>query len=186
MAVPTPNRCRKVITMTLRHTVAPALLFTFVSLAVAGNSPDPVHELEAPISSINVEEGTFVAGGVTIVVTPQTEIELPNDRPAQLGDLKVGSTVEIQGVVKEGQWEAREVEVQRKPLPIIGKKNDHGVEGIVDSVDAANRSFTVGGVVVKIGEKTILKDDDAGKITIGQLAVGDEVEVEGTFKNNQL
>ena len=133
-----------------------------------------------------MDENSLVVGGVTIFVTPESEIELANGRHAKLEDLKIGSMVDVEGTVADGKWQAREIEVMRKPLPIIGRKYDHGVEGVIDSIDMEKQTFTVGGVAVSVSGTTKLKDDDHGRITFADLALGDEVEVDGMFEADIL
>ncbi len=165
-------------------TVIPAAMaLLLMSTGAAGDSR--VHELEAPITSIDTAKNTLVAGGITITVTPKTEIELANGKHASLADLKVGSVVDIDGLAQKDGWEAREIEVKSKPLPIIGRHDNHKVVGAIDSIDPETRTFTVGGVAVKIAGKTKLVEDDKGPITFDKLVVGQWVEVDGKFVNER-
>ena len=121
----------------------------------------------------------------TIKITPTTEIERANGKSATLADLKVGSMVDIDGLVQKDGWEALEIEVKGKPLPIIGRPNAHEVVGAIDSLDPETMTFTVGGVAVKVASKTKLMQDDSGPVNFDALAVGQWVEVRGKFINEK-
>lgn len=90
-------------------------------------------------------------------------------------DLVLDARVEVEGAIDAGVLRASKVKFEMRA--------DLRVSATVDSVDAANRSFTVLGILVQTSSSTRVEDKTDAQLrpfTVADLRVGDFVEVRGT------
>lgn len=153
--------------------------------ATSSASLDPCdHELDGPVQSIDTANRTVRIAGVDVQIPENAEIELENGRRGGFEDITVGRVIEVEGQPTETGWTACEVDIQRKPTPVVGKKARHAVKSTIDEIDAEARTLTVGGVLVQVHNSTKLEDDDDRRILFEDFRVGQVVEAEGSFQED--
>lgn len=130
-------------------------------------------EFAGPVSdNYDSASRTLSINGLTVNVTPDTEFE--DGLAAQ--DLLEGLLIQVEGAFQnDGSVNADEIQL---------REANAEVEGVITGdVDAAARTFQVGGVQVQMTSLTvIIDDDDSGRTpdqSLQSLRLGDEVEVEG-------
>lgn len=133
-------------------------------------SADLTHELEGPITNLDLTASSFVVLGKTVRVDALTQIleEGPGDvqTPLTLGDLKVGDFVEVYGAENaDGTVQATRVE---QPVPEANPQA--AFHGTVAALDPVAMTFQAGGFLVSYGTAAVQ----------GTLADGAWVEVRGT------
>ncbi len=131
---------------------------------------DLTHELEGPVTSLDLTTSSFVVLGKTVRVDALTQIlaEGPGDvqTPLTLGDLKAGDFVEVYGAENaDGTVQATLVE---RPAPEANPQE--AFQGTVSALDPAAMTFQAGGFLVSYGSATVQ----------GTLVNGAWVEVRGT------
>jgi hypothetical protein len=126
----------------------------------------PKAEVEGYISAVNADG--FSLGGLRVVVGPGTRYE--DGLPA---DIVVGALVEVEGPITDGVMTATKVEFD----------DSVGIEGDVASIVGDRLSIAgLPGVEVQVTSFTELD----GLASLGSLAVGDHVRVEGRPAGDQL
>lgn len=127
------------------------------------------HDLEGPITSLDLAGSSFVVLGKTVLVDALTRIvqEGPGDAQTSLtlADLKAGDFVEVYGSEKaDGTVLATRVERET-----AGSEATDTFHGTVSALDPAAKTFQAGGFLVSYGSATVS----------GTLANGVRVEVRG-------
>ncbi len=151
---------------------AAALAGTFVAPPAHAQSTGDDIEAEGPITALG--DSSLTVGGLTFVVTPQTDIHDDDDNPLAFADLTLGLFVEVEGFDDGGTLVATEIEVEE----------DHGGDG--DEIEAeglvvarTDSSLTVGGLTFGVTASTVIVDDDDEPVPFSAITVGLRVEVEG-------
>lgn len=128
------------------------------------------HDLEGPITSLDLTGSSFVVLGKTVLVDALTRIlqEGPGEVQTSLtlADLKVGDFVEVYGSEKaDGTVLATRVERES-----VGSEAMATFHETVSALDTTAMTFQAGGFLVSYGSATVL----------GTLANGVRVEIRGT------
>ncbi len=124
--------------------------------------------LKGTVESIQAENNQLVVAGTTITVTADTKVRI-HDQEASLADLVVGDNVVIIGLKGQAGFTAKMINAIRQL---------EEVKGTIASLDAANKTVTIGEKVVTISDKTKLVQDDK-EIAFEALQVGNEAEAKG-------
>lgn len=141
----------------------------FLLLATA-NADDEIH---GKITAIDAAGGAIEVSGVKIIAK-NAKIENLNDAICALADLKVGDSVEVDGIFTgPGEMTASKIEQE-------GVVQDK-VEGRLEAVDSAARTLTISGIKVKVPAGAFLEGKKDMPITLEQLTVGTRVECKGTW-----
>lgn len=128
-------------------------------------------EVEGVITDLGAD--TVTVGGLAFLVTGDTEIEVGDDA-ATFGDLQIGQFAEVEGHYDvAGTLIADEIEVDDEG------ENEIEVEGFIDALTAS--SLTVQGLTFEVTGATRIRDENENPIPFSDLALGDEVEVEGHY-----
>lgn len=118
----------------------------------------------------------FDVSGLPVTTNAQTVFEFEDDTPATAADLGLNVKVEVEGDVNaSGILVADKVEVKRAAVVRIAAN--------VDSVDAANNTFVVLGVTVRVDALTRIEDKsdaDEEPFTLAGLMATNYVEMRGT------
>ena len=133
--------------------------------------------------------GCLKISGLTVLVTATTEIEDKRDdghegkheeKKLTFAQLKVGDFVRVEGTLqKDGSVLAREIEV----LSLGIAPPEAELEGIIDRINAAQKSLTVSGHTVVTNSDTRIRRGDE-TIAFADLKVGDRVHVRGTLQKD--
>ncbi len=143
---------------------------TVLALKIALLPPPPPASVKGVISSLGI--GFFLLGDLKVLVDEKTVIR-SKETPLKFADLKVGDRVTVYGSKgADGSFQADTVEV----MPASSDPPYSSVRGTIVSVAAD--SFVVGGVTVKVNEKTVITAEGK-QILLKDLKVGDWVEVAG-------
>jgi len=130
-------------------------------------------EIEAKGTLQAKGDSTITVAGLTFQVTAQTMIMGDEHRPLTFADLQVGQRVEVKGLrLPDGTLVALMIKLEDDAL--------HGeieVEGFIEAVSPT--SLTVAGITFAIGPNTVVEGPHHLPMTLGDLAVGQRVEVEG-------
>lgn len=180
--------------------VTPTPTPTGTSGPTFGNN-DCGQKVEGLVAEINIEERTVLIGSVLVFTDSRTRFERDTDEDdilIRFEDLLVGDYVEAEGCFRtDGTLLAREVDVDDDldddtPGPDSSNNDcDHEVENVIDSINAADGTITVRGIIVRTNERTRFEDDrddngidddDDVPILFSDLAAGDYVEAEGCFQ----
>jgi len=128
---------------------------------------------EAEISGLvtAIDSATrFTIGTTTVIITDSTEFE-----DGSASNIVLNASVEAEGRFNDnGELIAEEIEFE--------ERSDTEVEGRVGAIDAVNQTVTVGGITFAITDTTKFEDDDDDlnqSFGFNDLAVGDEVEIDG-------
>jgi len=127
-------------------------------------------------AEFNSATQTFGLNGITVnVLTPETEFE--DDLSPQ--DLVPGLLVQVEGdYLSDGTVNADEIELREANAKVEGAIG-------VSSINQQEKTFTVGGVRVRVTPLTLIKNDDDDDSTLTRdqlfaaLAFGGELEIEG-------
>ncbi|WP_373001779.1 DUF5666 domain-containing protein, partial [Marinobacter sp.] len=127
-------------------------------------------EFVGPVSSAYSQStGTFTVNGITVRVTADTEF----DGLSGPSDLLQRLLVQVEGEFEpDGSVTAQEIELRETDSEIQG--------GPAQEIDPALRQFRVGGVLVQVSPLTIITDDDDDvRLSLNDLALPRELEIEG-------
>lgn len=142
---------------------------TILALKIALLPPSPPASLKGVITSLGA--GFFLLGDVKVLVGEKTVIR-SKETTLKFADLKIGDQVTVSGSKgPDGSFQAEIVEVRAGSEPSYAS-----VRGAIVSLSAD--SFVVGGVTVKVDEKTVISADGR-LIQLKELKAGDWVEVGG-------
>lgn len=121
-----------------------------------------------------IDGGSITVRGVTFAIVGDTVVTGARNQPIPLGDVVVGSFVEIKGETRGGTLTALRIHVED-----LGDDAGGEVElrGAVDAIDGG--SITVGGQVFTITGSTRFLDDRGNAISASDIQVGQLVEIEG-------
>lgn len=123
--------------------------------------------------TIDALDTPFISvAGIVFEVTGETEI-LDNDgNPISFGDLQVGQLVQVKGVVQlDGSLLAVRIKLEDRI------EDEVEITGIIEHI--TDVSITVLGRTFGITENTVVFDDNDNLISLGDLFVGQTVEVRG-------
>ena len=128
-------------------------------------------EFAGPVNSAySASARTFEINGLTVQVDNDTEF----DDGLTESDLVPGLLIQVEGTFRsDGTVLAEEIEA---------REGNASVEGVVDvnTLDPANETFRVGGVLVKVTPLTIISDDDSDqRLKLADLNGSYELEVDG-------
>jgi hypothetical protein len=141
-------------------------------------------EVEASILAI-LGSNELDVGGVRVRATSRSLIvDDDDDDRLSFGDLRVGDTVEVDGIRREdtdGSVFLEAIKIEREE---DDDDDEFELTGRVDAVDPPNR-FRVLGVWMNVSPETEWDEDD-GLEGIGDLSVGDRLEVEYELRNGQF
>lgn len=127
-------------------------------------------EFVGPVSSAySQSSGTFTVNGITVRVTDDTEF----DGLSGPDDLILRLLVQVEGDFEsDGSVTAEEIELREADSELEG--------GPAEEVDLLARQFRVGGVLVQVTPLTIITDDDDNsRLSLNDLALPRELEIEG-------
>jgi len=125
-------------------------------------------ELEGPITSINIEENSFVALGQTVFILGTTSFD-DDISPASIEGLAVGNFVEVSGNLDSaGNLIASQIELED------GTDEEFELTGVVSNLNAGAMTFQFGSLVIDFSTAEL--EDFEGEA----LANGNLVEVEGS------
>jgi hypothetical protein len=134
---------------------------------VSGNDDDDDElELKGFVTAVDLDASTFTVSGTTFAVTGATEFEDGLVFDASLE----GEFVEVEGVLVDGTFEAREVE--REDDDDDDRSGRFEIEGILVSVDLDSDPD-----LIQIGSRTIEVTDASALVDL----VGSKVKIKGTF-----
>lgn len=159
----------------------PLLALVLCAAVLAGAFAPPAHaqsaggddiEAEGPITALG--DSSLTVGGLTFVVTPQTDIHDDDDLPLAFADLTLGLVVEVEGYDDAGTLVATEIEVDDEQG---GDGDEIEAEGLV--VARTDSSLTVGGLTFGVTAQTVIVDDDDQPVPFSAITVGLRVEVDG-------
>ncbi|MEE4298741.1 MAG: DUF5666 domain-containing protein [Pseudomonadales bacterium] len=118
-------------------------------------------EVEGPISAIDVDAGTFVVLGRTVIVDRATVFEDDDFAPPSIEGLMVGDRVEVSGLLAEGGAVlATRIEES--------DDTDFEVKGFVSNLDSGAATFDIGSQTVDYGS-AVLEDFDGEALADGQF-----------------
>ena len=128
-------------------------------------------EFAGPVNSAySASSRTFRINGLIVQVDNDTEF----DDDLTESDLVPGLLIQVEGTFRsDGTVLAEEIEA---------REGNASVEGVVDvnTLDPANETFRVGGVLVKVTPLTIISDDDSDqRLKLADLNGSYELEVDG-------
>src|SRR5690554_2359130 len=128
-------------------------------------------EFAGPVNSAySASARTFEINGLIVQVDNDTEF----DDGLTESDLVPGLLIQVEGTFRsDGTVLAEEIEA---------REGNASVEGVVDvnTLDPANETFRVGGVLVKVTPLTIISDDDSDqRLKLADLNGSYELEVDG-------
>lgn len=128
-------------------------------------------EFAGPVNSAySASARTFEINGLTVQVDNDTEF----DDGLTESDLLPGLLIQVEGTFRnDGTVLAEEIDA---------REGSASVEGVVDvnTLDPANETFRVGGVLVKVTPATIISDDDSDqRLKLADLNGSYELEVDG-------
>lgn len=128
-------------------------------------------EFAGPINSAySASSRTFRINGLIVQVDNDTEF----DDGLTESDLVPGLLIQVEGTFRsDGTVLAEEIEA---------REGNASVEGVIDvnTLDPANETFRVGGVLVKVTPLTIISDDDSNqRLKLADLNGSYELEVDG-------
>jgi hypothetical protein len=133
-------------------------------------------EVEARILSIDTGAREVNVGGVQVRVTSRTLIvDDDDDTRLSFGDLRVGDTVEVDGIRREdsgGRVFLEAIKIERED---DDDDDEFQLTGRVDAVDVSARQFTVLGLTLTVTSETEWED---GLDDIDDLRPGMRVEVD--------
>ncbi|EON93040.1 hypothetical protein MARLIPOL_03370 [Marinobacter lipolyticus SM19] len=128
-------------------------------------------EFAGPVATaFDDADSTFTINGLTVLV--------PDDAVFEDGltsaDLQPGLLIQVEGnFLADGRVEAEEIDIRDANAQVEGPINQA-------SIDFSNRTFLVGGVLVRVTPLTIITDDDDDqRIGLADLSGAFDVEVEG-------
>jgi len=136
---------------------------------VSGNDDDDDElELKGFVTAVDLDASSFTVSGTTFAVTGATQFENGLVFDASLED----EFVEVEGVLVDGTFEAREVE--REDDDDDDRSGRFEVEGILVSVDVDGDPD-----VIRIGRRTIEVTDAGALLDL----VGSKLKIKGTFND---
>ena len=134
-------------------------------------------DIQGKITAIDIEGRTIEISGVKIIAK-NAKIENLNDTICTLADLKVGDSVDVDGIFSgPGEMTATKIEQE-------GVVQDQ-IEGSLEAVDSAARTLTISGIKVKVPAGAFLEGKKDMPITLEQLTIGTRVECEGTWTGSR-
>jgi len=139
-----------------------------ISRASGNDDDDDELELKGFVTAVDLDASTFTVSGTTFAVTGATEFEDGLVFDASLE----GEFVEVEGVLVNGTFEAREVE--REDDDDDDRSGRFEIEGILVSVDLDSEPD-----VIQIGSRTIEVTDAGALVDL----VGSKVKIKGTFND---
>jgi len=127
-------------------------------------------EFVGPVSAaFSQSTGTFTVNGITVRVTDDTEF----DGLSGPDELVQRLLVQVEGDFEsDGSVTAEEIELREADSELEG--------GPAEEIDLSARQFRVGGVFVQVTPLTIITDDDdESRLSLSDLALPSELEIEG-------
>jgi len=127
-------------------------------------------EFVGPVSSaFDPATGVVTVNGISVQVTDETEF----DGIAGPSDLVQGLLIQVEGDFEsDGSVTAEEIELREADSEFEG--------GPAQEIDLTLRQFRVGGVLVQVTPLTIITDDDdESRLSLSDLALPRELEIEG-------
>ncbi|GBO83606.1 hypothetical protein MS5N3_10570 [Marinobacter salsuginis] len=126
-------------------------------------------EFVGPVSSAYSQStGTFTVNGITVRVTGDTEF----DGLSGPADLVQRILVQVEGDFEsDGSVTAEEIELREADSELEG--------GPAQEIDLSAGQFRVGGALVQVTPLTIITDDDEARLSLSDLALPRELEIEG-------
>lgn len=162
--------------MTFRTTRLHALaLAMLLGLGVTASAAENHEEGQGPsvrgtVSDVTGSTLKLLGGLVAVDATGAQVVSERDNRPMPLADIKVGSLVQVAGVLKpDGAILASTIQVH-------GPKSDGELKGTVDGVEPQTRTFLLFGSHVTWTAATVFESGSAADLTIGK-AVDVEVSV---------
>ena len=131
-------------------------------------------ELEGPITSINLEDNSFVALGQTVFILGTTSFD-DDISPASIEGLAVGDFVEVSGNLdSSGNLIASQIEIEDDG------DEEFELTGVVSNLNAGAMTFQIGNLVIDFSTAELEGFEGVA------VAYGDLVEVEGTAFNGEI
>lgn len=128
-------------------------------------------EVEGRIT--NLTGSSLTVRDTTFEVTNRTRVKGDNGDTLTFSDLLIGDKVEVEGREDlNGTLVATEIELEFDEVNVNGSVEAVGTDDI-----------TVNGLTFRVTNRTEIEDDD-GDLSLSDLAVGDNVEVEGFFNRD--
>lgn len=126
-------------------------------------------EFVGPVSdTYDPATGIVTVNGIPVQVTSETEF----DGLAGPSDLVQGLLIQVEGDFEsDGSVTAEEIELREADSEIQG--------GPAQEIDLTLRQFRVGGVLVQVTPLTIITDDDDSRLSLSDLTLPRELEIEG-------
>ena len=155
----------------MRGLICCMCMFLFLTTAYATD------DLQGKITAIDIEGGTIEVSGVKIIAK-SAKIENLNDMKCTPAALKVGDSVEVDGIFS-GPAEMTATKIEQE-----GVVQDK-IEGILEAVDCAARTLMISGILVKVPAGTFLEGKHDLPIKLEELTVGTRIECEGTWTGSR-
>jgi len=162
-------------------TLAAAMLFT--GLPIFSSESEQDHNgpaVQGVVSDISGATIKLLNGLVTVQAGGATMVSEQNQRPMTWSDIKIGTVITALGnPVGGGAFVANVIEVH-------GPKSDGQVQGKIDSVDQANKQFSVSGITIALDPSTVFEGNNGLSLGPNDLAAGKMVDVEVAVFQNKL
>lgn len=161
--------------------LAAALLLTGLPIYSAEGEQD--HNgpaVQGVVSDISGATIKLLNGLVIVQAGGAAVVSEQNQRPMMWSDIKIGTVITALGnPVGGGAFVANVIEVH-------GPKSDGQVQGKIDSVDQANKQFSVSGITIALDPTTVFEGNNGLSLGPNDLAAGKMVDVEVAVFQNQL
>lgn len=128
-------------------------------------------------------------GALTMVLTPNfdvlvrvtglTEIRDEKGKPMVFSQIKVGMTLEVEGLLTQNGVLAQEVKV-------ADKATDFELNGRIENIDLTNREIKVHGFVIRVPVTAEINDEEGNPLLFADLKLNQFVEVEGSISGSTL
>lgn len=160
--------------VTISGIAAAALLIALVAApAVAaeqsrdGNNPS----VQGVVSDVAGTTIKLLSGLVTVDASAATIVVDNDNTPLAVGDLKVGSVVDVEGAMTGQVLHATLIQFH-------GPRHDGMIQGAIDAVDTPGGRFSVLGLQIAVTPTTIFARNNGVAAGFAELAAGKVVDVE--------
>jgi|GEM_PF-6976007 len=121
--------------------------------------------IKGTVKEVNTEQKTIAVDRKVVLVTDKTEIRMEGEE-LTFADILAEDKVVVTGFKREKEVVAVKIQVKREAIKL---------EGHIESINAADKSVTIAGKVVKVDEKTKIVAEDE-PIPFDKLQVNAEVK----------
>ncbi len=160
--------------VTISGIAAAALLLALVAAPVV--AAEQSHDGTGPsvqgvVSDVAGTTIKLLSGLVTVDASAATIVADSDNAPLAIGDLKVGSIVEVEGTMT-GQV------LHASLIQFHGPRHDGMIHGPIDAVDTKDARFSVLGLQIGVTPATVFAGNNGAATGFADLAAGKVVDVE--------